>query len=90
VSPELARAMWAGDVDRLDELAPCQCCCHDHTSRGCPARIWGGCRGQGSEEQDPAEWAAFYARERGMSPETFYGFDLTDSNPNPNPKDNVP
>ena len=39
------RAMWAGDVGLLSELAPCRCCCHEHTFEDCVARLWNGCRG---------------------------------------------
>ena len=47
---DLARAveaaMHAGDTDLLHALAPCQCCCDEHTyGEACPAWSWGGCRG---------------------------------------------
>ena len=58
-------ALWSGNMDRLQELAPCACCCHEHTFTGCPARLWGGCRsglapGAISVESDVAGWAEFY------------------------------
>jgi hypothetical protein len=76
---ELAQAIWAGDQDKLWELAPCRCCCDEHTFSNCPARVWGGCKSglepgvdDGREAQ---EWQQFYEREHGMSRETFYGLD---------------
>ena len=34
-------------MEKLEELAGCICCCHEHTHGGeCPAYAWGGCRGQ--------------------------------------------
>lgn len=65
-------AMWAGDVDRLHEIAPCRCCCADHTFEGCPAREWCGCRGQNATPKaDRKAWAAHYARFHGLPPEEF-------------------
>lgn len=65
--------MWAGDRDRLDELAPCRCCCFEHTFTTCPARVWAGCRGYGSEATlTDDDWQRFYAETRGMSAATFY------------------
>ena len=68
-------AMWAGDVDRLQELAGCECCCSEHTyGPGCPAYVWGGCRGQGSLTRDDYEgWKAHYMRFHGMTAEQFDG-----------------
>lgn len=43
-------AMWAGDQARCYELAPCRCCCDEHTFFNCEARTWGGCLGQGVDE----------------------------------------
>lgn len=58
---EIASAMWAGDTDRLDELAPCRCCCHEHTFDDCPARLWHACRGQGMPTHDDLKsWADHY------------------------------
>jgi hypothetical protein len=48
---EIADAMWAGDVARLHELAPCRCCCSEHTFPDCPARIWYGCRASFAERE---------------------------------------
>ena len=67
----LAEAAWAGDVDRLDDLAHCRCCCHEHTFSWCPARYWGGCRGQGSI--DVEGWVQHYERYHGMTREQFFG-----------------
>ncbi len=76
IPKEIADAMWAGDTDKLDELAPCRCCCHEHTYDNCPARQWNGCRGQMSftyaEEQ---AWAKHYETHHGMTEGEFYGFD---------------
>ena len=72
---ELARAIWAGDVDWLDEHYGCRCCCSEHTfGHGCPAYAWGGCRGQGSAEW-PAEqeaWFRHYQQFHGMTREQFF------------------
>lgn len=40
------RAYWFGNVDELDELAPCDCCCGEHTHTWCTARRWNGCQTQ--------------------------------------------
>lgn len=76
--------MWAGDVDKLHELAPCECCCHEHTFLYCPAREWGGCRsGLAPGETDPWDepgWQEHYAKHHGMSWEMFYGYDTNDTN----------
>jgi hypothetical protein len=66
--------MWAGDVDTLDEIAGCRCCCHEHTfGRGCPAYAWGGCRGQCTmTHEDVESWASHYERFHGMTRENFY------------------
>lgn len=69
----LEEALWAGDADRLQELAPCECCCHEHTFTCCKARQWGGCRGQGSEQYEPEPWFQFLKQTRGMTWEEFYG-----------------
>lgn len=73
---ELQDAIWAGDIDRLDELAPCQCCCADHTFGDCPARQWNGCRGG---THDPTAeriaWQKHYADRHGMSEAQFYGWE---------------
>ena len=42
--PELVALMWAGDMDKLQELYPCDCCCKDHTWARCMARHYNGCR----------------------------------------------
>jgi len=50
VSKEIEDAIWAGDTEKLHELAPCHCCCGEHTFKSCPPRVWHGCRGSNSEE----------------------------------------
>lgn len=69
----LKRAMWEGDLDKLNEVAACICCCGEHTFAHCPARLWDGCRSglkYGENLFDDAEeWRAFY----GMTREQFYG-----------------
>jgi len=74
MNDEIEAAIYAGDQDRLWTLAPCRCCCHDHTFRDCPARRWHGCRGQGSEQYDSETWFKFYAAYRGMTEAEFYGW----------------
>ena len=72
----ICEAVWAGDTDTLWEIAPCRCCCNEHTCGwGCPAYAWGGCRGQGMAEfeEDVEVWAKHYERFRGMSRDEFFG-----------------
>ncbi len=45
-------AMWAQDLEKLNELAHCDCCCDEHYSYKCPALIWNGCRGSRSVAED--------------------------------------
>lgn len=71
MSDELQRALWHGDVDELEHLAPCGCCCYEHTHYHCPARRWGGCRGQGNDPVDYEGWARHY----GMTVRQFQGID---------------
>ncbi len=68
-------AMWAGDVDLLDKLAHCECCCDEHTSgSSCPAYVWGGCRGQGTmTHEDETSWFEHYRQNHGMTKSEFYG-----------------
>ncbi len=67
-------AMWAGDVELLWELAPCRCCCHEHTFEFCPARRWEGCRGSGSMTRAEVEsWVRHYGTHHGMSRDQFFG-----------------
>ncbi len=67
-------AMWSGNVDALDELAGCRCCCWEHTFEWCPARVWNGCRGSGSMSRTELEsWVRHYERFHGMTREQFYG-----------------
>lgn len=70
-SEAIAEAMWAGDVDKLQELAGCECCCSDHTFNRCPARAWEGCRGQGSVDEQ--SWLRHYVEHHGMTEAQFYG-----------------
>lgn len=65
---QLEDAIWAGDVDTLNELARCQCCCDEHTfGSGCPAYAWGGCRGQGGMTRaDEESWQRHYKQEHGI------------------------
>ncbi len=67
---ELQKAIREGDLDKLQELAPCGCCCDEHFFENCPSRAWGGCRGQCSlTVKDIEEWRKFY----GMTQAQFYG-----------------
>lgn len=71
----LDEAIWAGDVDTLDEMAPCVCCCSEHTHLGCPAREWRGCRsglGPGEEPYDESAWMRHYKANHGMTEREFY------------------
>jgi hypothetical protein len=76
---QLHEAMYAGDVEKLDELAPCNCCCAEHTFLNCPARIWGGCRG-GALGDDPdaeeASWLRHYQTHHGLTEDEFYGAEI--------------
>jgi len=61
-------------MDKLDELAPCRCCCAEHTFHDCPARAWNGCRGQYSFTfADEESWRRHYETHHGMSYDEFYG-----------------
>lgn len=76
MNEELEAAMWAGDIDRLRELAPCQCCCADHFFDCCEARVWGGCRGQDSMTRaDHESWAHHYVQFHGMTRDQFFGLE---------------
>lgn len=69
----LDEAMWAGDVNVLHELAPCRCCCDEHTFEDCPARAWVGCRGQSTMTRAEQEsWARHYQTHHGMTQEEFF------------------
>lgn len=77
-SERIKAAMWAGDLGALEALAPCVCCCHEHTFANCEAREWGGCRsglapGETLEGYERG-WQEHYAREHGMSEAQFYGW----------------
>jgi hypothetical protein len=78
IDEELARAMWEGDLDKLNDLAGCDCCCSDHFFEHCPARVWGGCRGQESlTREDCAEWETHYRKHHGLSRDQFYGVEAS-------------
>jgi hypothetical protein len=65
----LTKAAWEGDVDRLDELAGCRCCCGEHTFSWCPARLWNGCRGgQVDQRAEEEAWRQHY----GMTEDEWY------------------
>ncbi len=76
--PRLARALWEGDLDTLQELAACVCCCQEHTfTTGCPAYAWGGCRGQGAETPADREgWVQHYARFHSMTRAEFFAVEV--------------
>jgi len=60
------------DLDYLHTHYKCECCCSDHTFSGCKARLWGGCRGQGTLSNDEiSEWARHY----GMTREQFLNWE---------------
>lgn len=64
---DLDVAIWAGDVDKIEEIAHCVCCCGEHTFENCPARQWGGCRGQGSMTRaDEESWRRHYLEHHGI------------------------
>ncbi len=76
---KLRVAMWAGDENACHEIAPCRCCCDEHTFPCCEARLWGGCRGGrpygwGPEEEfgEAEAWRAHY----GMTKAEFYGMEV--------------
>lgn len=76
IDRRLERAIWEGDLDTLQELAPCRCCCAEHTFEHCPARAWFGCRGQGSmTSADVDSWARHYQQHHGMTRDQFFGVD---------------
>ena len=73
-------AMWAQDLDGLHELAPCRCCCGEHTFSDCEARVWNGCRsGLAPGEQDcygdERDWQKHYETHHGMPEAEFYGYE---------------
>lgn len=75
---DIEDAMWAGDTNKLDEIAGCICCCHEHTFGHCPARQWNGCRGQFTMTYaDEAEWAQHYEKHHGMSEAEFFLYNET-------------
>lgn len=67
--------MWAGDVGVLWRLAPCRCCCVDHTGPSCPARSWFGCLGSSGkgDGEDYEAWFRHYERSHGFTREKFDG-----------------
>lgn len=71
---ELESAVWAGDTDQLHDLAPCGCCCDEHTFGNCPAKAWGGCRGQNTMTREVEHgWQRHYEQFHGMTKREFYG-----------------
>lgn len=67
----MEEAIWSGDLVTLEERAHCICCCAEHTFEHCPARAWGGCRGQETPTRHDIDgWARHY----GMTREEFLGF----------------
>jgi hypothetical protein len=73
---ELESAAWAGDIDQLHELAPCDCCCDEHTFGNCPARAWGGCRGQNAmTREDERGRQRHYEQFHNMTEDQFYGLE---------------
>lgn len=68
----LDQAIWAGDQDLCDYIAPCMCCCADHTSEVCPARKWHGCRGQHTmTHQQEEAWFLHYKKYYNFTREDF-------------------
>ena len=74
LSDALIVAIWAGDMERLYELASCGCCCAEHTFEDCVARQWGGCRGQNTMTRaEEKAWVRHYERYHGLTRAEFYG-----------------
>lgn len=75
---QIHQAVWDNDQDKLQELAPCDCCCDEHTFGCCPARIWNGCRGGGvgqlSIREIGDDYQKWYSETRGMSEDDFFGW----------------
>jgi hypothetical protein len=70
----LEQAVWLGDLDAIGALADCRCCCHEHTFECCPARVWGGCRGQyAMTRAELKSWVEHYRQFHGMTEEQFFG-----------------
>lgn len=69
----IVEAMWEQNTTRLHVIAPCKCCCADHTSVKCPARAWSGCRGEWHPEDDVESWVRHYEQRHGMTREQFFG-----------------
>jgi hypothetical protein len=70
---KIVAAMWRQDDEALYRLAKCQCCCHEHTSDWCEARIWYGCRGQDTMTRAEIDsWQKHYESWRGMTREQFF------------------
>lgn len=69
-------AVWAGDQALLFRLAPCRCCCDEHTFESCLARAWHGCVGQFGDDYptqaDVESWVRVYAA-HGMTRAEFFG-----------------
>jgi hypothetical protein len=66
-------AIWEGDYEKLCELAPCRCCCGEHTFESCEARLWFGCRGQGTlTRREEDAWAKHYEEHHGLTRAEFF------------------
>ena len=73
LAEQIEQAMWDGDENRLHELAPCICCCGEHTFReGCPAWAWAGCRGYGSTPPMTMKDAEGWAKHYGITVDEFF------------------
>jgi hypothetical protein len=49
---QIKDAMYARNFERLQQLAPCDCCCDEHYRLDCPAHRWFGCRGSYAIDRD--------------------------------------
>lgn len=58
LSQQIEQAIWAGDMEKLHELAPCSCCCDEHYRLDCPAHAYYGCRGSFAIDRPEREKAA--------------------------------
>ena len=50
VEKEISDAIWAGDIEKLNSIAECNCLSKDSYTRDCRARSWNGCKGQHGED----------------------------------------
>jgi hypothetical protein len=71
----LEAAMWDGDASLCSDLAPCKCCCSEHTFESCPARLWHGCRGQDAMTvAEEVAWQRHYEERHGMTEDDFWAW----------------